>query len=76
MQREVTTFETMHPDLWEQYPHQYVAFHQGTVVDHDLDELALVQRIDARYPESVVLIRQVLPRLPQPFVFRSPRFVR
>ncbi len=76
MQREAAAFEAMHPTLWKQYPRQYVALHQGAVVDHDSDELALVQRIDESYPDAVVLIRQVLPRLPQTLVFRSPRFVK
>ena len=76
MQREVAAFEAMHSDLWKQYPHHFVAIHQGGVVDHDVEELALVQRIETRYPDTVVLIRAVLPRLPQPLVFRSPRFVK
>jgi hypothetical protein len=75
MQQEVAAFETKYPGLWKQYPHHYVAIYQGIIIDHDTDELTLVQRIDIDYPESVVLIRQVLPQLPQPLVFRLPRFV-
>jgi hypothetical protein len=75
MQREVAAFEAMHASLWKQHPHQYVAIYQGTVIDYDINELALVERIDKRYPETIVLIRQVLPYLPNPLVFRSPRFV-
>ena len=76
MQREVSAFEAMHPRLWEQYPYQYVAIYQEAVIDHDADELALVERIDEHYPDKIVLIRQVLPQLPKPLVFRSPRLVR
>ncbi len=76
MQREVAAFEVMHPSLWKQYPHQYVAIYQGAVIDHDIDQLALLQRVDEGYPEAVVLIRQVLPQLPKTLTFRSPRFVR
>ena len=75
MQQEVAAFEASHVDLWQKYAHQFVAIQQGMVIDHDADELALVERIDARYPDEVVLIRQVLPQLPQPLRFRSPRFV-
>jgi hypothetical protein len=75
MQREVAAFEIMHSDLWKQYAHQYVAIFQKKVIDHDIDELALVERIDKKYPEAVVLIRQVLPQLPKALVFRSPRLV-
>ena len=75
MQQEVAAFEAMHPDLWKQYAYQYVAVFQQKVIDYDIDELALVERIDKKYPEAVVLIRQVLPQLPQALVFRSPRLV-
>ena len=75
MQQEVAAFEANHTDLWQQYPHQFVALYQKQVIDHDDDELALVERIEARYPDEVILIRQVLPHRPEPLRFRSPRFV-
>lgn len=76
MQREVAAFEAMHAQLWEQFSNQYVAIHQGTVVDHDVNEIALVERIDRNFPTAIVLIRQVLPQPPSPLVFRSPRLVK
>ncbi len=75
MQDEVTAFQTMHADLWKQYAQQYVAVCQGAVVDHDVDELALVERVDEKYPDHIVLIRQVLPKLQKTLQFRSPHFV-
>lgn len=75
MQQEVAAFEASHADLRQEYANQFVAFRQGIVIDHDTDELALVKRIEAQYPDEVILIRQVLPQLPEPLRFRSPRFV-
>ena len=75
MQQEVANFEASHAELWQQYPRQYVAVHQGQVIDNDADELALVERIEASCANDVVLIRQVLPQLPEPLRYRSPRFV-
>jgi hypothetical protein len=75
MEREVAAFEAMHASLWSQYPQQYVAIRGGKVIDHDADEATLVERIDSQYPETIILIRQVLPQLPRPLVFRSPRWV-
>jgi len=72
MQQEVTTFEASHAKLWQQYPRQYVAIHQGKVIDNDADELALVERIEASCANDVVLIRQVLPKPPEPLRYRSP----
>jgi len=76
MQREIAAFEAMHPTLWQQYPHYYVAIHQGKVIDHDLNQLHLLERIDQAYPQSVVLIRQIESQLPKILRFRSPRWVK
>ena len=76
MQREIAAFEAMHPTLWQQYPHHYVAIYQGKVIDHDRNQLHLLERIDQAYPQSVVLIRQVESRLPKTLRFRSPRWVK
>ena len=75
MEAEVATFESMHDQLWATYPNQYIAMHQGSVVDHDDDESYLVERIDKIYPDDVVLIRQVQETLPDVLVVRSPRFM-
>jgi hypothetical protein len=76
MEQEVAAFEAMHASLWSQYAHQYVVIQRGIVIDHDGDEATLVERIDKQYPETTVLIRQVLPQLPQTLVFHSPRWVK
>lgn len=74
MEREVKAFEAQHAMLWQKYPEEYVAIHVGKVIDHDRNEQSLVNRIDAKFPDQIVLIRQVLPTLPPTLVFRSPRF--
>ena len=63
----------MHSELWEKYPHQYVAIFQGEVVDHDQDELALLKRRNEKYPDDIVLIRQVLQEPERTIVICSPR---
>ncbi len=75
MQQEVAAFEANHTTLWQKYAHQFIAMYQTEVIDHDSDELALLERIEAQYPNDVVLIRQVLPHPPKTLHFRSPRFV-
>jgi hypothetical protein len=60
MQREVAAYEAMHAKLWKQYPNKYIAMLQGQVVDHDDDVVALLERRRKKYPNDVVLIRQVL----------------
>lgn len=76
MIREEAAYEAMHPELMAQYAGEYVAVFQGQLIDHDQDETALLRRLDAQYPNDVVLMKKVRP-LPEPVLhFRSPRFVR
>jgi hypothetical protein len=49
-----------------------VAIHQGKLVDHDSDQLALYQRVDRRYRNTPVLIKQVLANPEEEYTFRSP----
>ena len=76
MQQEEAAFEAMRATLWEQFPNQYVALHQGQVIDHDSDQVLLVQRVRQKIPrQQVVLFRQVTAVEPPPLRFRSPRFL-
>lgn len=76
MEKEVAAFERLHPTLIEDYLGEYVALHQGQVVDHDHNQIVLADRVESAYPDRVVLIRQVQPKLPPPLMVRSPRLVR
>ena len=72
MQREMNTFFQLHARLLEDYSGQYVAIHQGKLVDHDSDQLALYQRVERRYRNTPVLIKQVLANPEEEYTFRSP----
>lgn len=76
MAREEAAYQAMHKDLVARYVGEYVAIHRGQIVDHDSDELALLRRIDARYPDEVVLMKRVLPQPESELRFRSPRLIR
>lgn len=76
MRREEAAYRAMHAELYEKYAGQYVAVFQGKLVDVDPDEMALYFRIDERFPDDVVLMKQVR-EVPEPVLhFRSPRFYR
>ena len=45
----------------------------GKVIDHDVDEVALSQRVRNQYGNISVLITPVLPQLLQTITVRSPR---
>jgi len=73
MQRESEAFRRLHAELLARYAGEYVAVYQGQVVDHGSDQLALLQRIEQRYADAPVLIRQVLPEPEEVYTLRSPR---
>ena len=74
MQQEIAAFHDLHPELLEHFPGQYVAVYQGQVVDHDSEQLALYLRIRQRYPDEVVLIRQVRSEAEKTWTMRTPKF--
>jgi post-segregation antitoxin (ccd killing protein) len=73
MEQEAEAFRRLHLDLLATIPGHYAAVYQGQLVDHDVDQLALFQRIEARFPGLPVLIRQVRPEFEQTIMVRSPR---
>lgn len=75
MEREAKAFLRLHPSLKREYLGEYVAIYQGKLVDHDPDLVELIQRRELRYPDEVVLIRQVLEEPEKELVIRSPRLM-
>jgi predicted transcriptional regulator len=57
--KETETFWAMQADLVASYSGEYVAMHQGRVVDHDFDIASLEERIAERLGEIPVLIAPV-----------------
>lgn len=68
MDREDAAYQAMHAKLFEKYAGQYVAIHNGELVDADEDEMALYIRIDERFPGEVVLLKRVI-GLPEPDLY-------
>lgn len=56
---ESRAFETMYPELAAKYYGKFVAIHEGRVVDNDTDFEAIFLRVQARFGQTPVLIRQV-----------------
>ena len=59
LEREIDAFVHMHAWLLANHAGEYVAFHGGMLVDQDLDQVALFLRVEERFPDAPVLIRQV-----------------
>jgi len=71
---ETAAFEAQYETLLPQYLNQYVAFHNGQVIDHDPDLRTLHLRVFARLGHTPVLLKQVTKSPDRELVFRSPRF--
>lgn len=59
LQDETHAYESLHPQLVQQYSGEYVAVHNGVVVDHDIDVRELHLRIRAKFGQMPILLRQV-----------------
>ena len=73
MEQEAQAFRRLHPELLATIPGQYAAVYRGQMVDHDMDQLALYQRVQARFEGQPILIRQVRPEVEQTLMIHSPR---
>lgn len=76
LSREEAAYRAMHSELFEKYAGQYVAVHNGELVDVDRDELDLAARVSARFPNQIVLLKQVQPSPMREVHYRSVRIIR
>ncbi len=73
---EAQAYRDQHAALVEQYLGQYIALHEGHVVDYDEAFQPLHQRVRQRFGRQAVLIRQVTPTPERVLTVRSPRLER
>ncbi len=73
MLREIEAFRVLHPILRRDHLGEFVAIHQGQLVDHDPDPVLLLGRIRHHYPGQTVLRRRVEDAPDVTLRFRSPR---
>jgi len=70
---ETEAFNAQHAKLRVTYLGQYVAMHEGKVIDHDPDLRALHLRVYAKVGRIPVLLKQVTDEPERVLTFRSPR---
>ena len=73
---EMKAFEQLRGTLLAQFQGEYVAIHEGQVIDHDPHLRTLHLRVFARLGHTVVLLKRVTDEPERELVFRSPRFER
>ncbi len=73
LKEEAQAYARLHPELLSRYRGQFVAVHNGRVVDSDAEFESLFLRLQARLGDLPVLIQQVLDFPVEEWRFRSPR---
>ena len=73
IEQEAKAYRRLHPELLRTMPGQFVAVHNGQVVDHDSDQMAVFRRVEEAYGGQPVLIRQVRLEIEQTIEVLSPR---
>ncbi len=76
IQSERAAFEQQRDGLLNTYPGQYVAIHEGRVMDHDPNLRALHLRVFEHLGHTPVLLKQVTGKPEREWLFRSPRLER
>ena len=74
--REMEAYRAMHAELKQRFLGEYVAIHNGELVDHDADRRALSRRVRQKYENVAVLITPVEEEPEREFLMLSPRFER
>ena len=73
IRKETEAFQAQYKHLQKKYPGQYVAIHQGEVIDHDEDLRTLHLRVYDQLGPTPVLLKQVTNNPQRELLFRSPR---
>jgi hypothetical protein len=77
IRRETEAFVAQHQELLAAYPEQYIAMHEGNVIDHDTDLRTLHLRVYQQVGHTPVLLKKVTDATAtKELVFRSPRLQR
>jgi hypothetical protein len=75
MEAEFEAYVQMHSDLYRLYANQWVAIHEGQLIEHDIDINALESRLALSHPDAIIYVDKVTPQIVREIVVRSPRFL-
>ncbi len=73
LRREQQAFEQQKTELLTKYFGEYVAMHEGKVIDHDRDLRVFNSRVFKRLGRTTVLHKKVMDEPERDIMFRSPR---
>lgn len=73
LEAEIAAYERLHPQLKATHLGQYVAIHQGQLIDADSDVGQLFLRVEKQYGDVTILIRQVQETVKELYNFHGVR---
>jgi hypothetical protein len=76
IERESEAFEAMRAEWLKRYAGQYVAVHEGHVVEHAPNLRALRRKVYARFGHTPILHKRIMNEPEREIVIRSPRLER
>lgn len=76
LEAEMAAFRAQLPALLAAYPEEYVAVHDGQVIDHDVDLRALHSRVYVRMGATPILLQKVTTESASDILIRGPRLER
>jgi hypothetical protein len=59
LEHQQTLFDVAKSELLQAYPGQYIAFEDGQVLDHDVDDRAMAERVCHKYGYRDILMQWV-----------------
>ena len=59
LDRQKKLYQSIKPELVDRYLGEFIAFEDGRVLDHDLNERSLIERVYRDYGYRDLLIKQV-----------------
>ena len=72
LDEELAAYVKLHPELVRTHFGAWVAVHDGAVIDHDLDRVALYRRVRQRYGRIPVLVCEVTEQPVEEIWLRTP----
>lgn len=76
IRKEQAAYEEQHPELFKLYADKYIAMIDGAVIDHDIDKIALKERLRVQFGKQTIFVTPVLAEPMQTIMMRSFTLVR
>ena len=71
-EQESAAFQELLPHILQSHKERFIAIRDGKIIDDDIDEIALAQRLEKTHRNEFVLVRKVTPEVEREDYLESP----